>query len=95
VGDGVGPFIVIQLLACGIGEVEYANKFVVVPHATHIPFPYATTGLEAPKLYNGYVFGDIPGELNTGIQLVDIGGFSEEYIIGKLLSPPTNHTPFE
>jgi hypothetical protein len=31
---------------------------------------------------------------NTGIQLVDIGGFSTEYINGKLFSPPISQTPF-
>jgi hypothetical protein len=31
---------------------------------------------------------------NTGIQLVDIGGFSAEYINGKLFSPPISQTPF-
>ena len=32
---------------------------------------------------------------NTGIQLVDIGGFSAEYINGKFVeSPPISQTPF-
>jgi hypothetical protein len=32
---------------------------------------------------------------NTGIQLVDIGGFSTEYINGKFVeSPPISQTPF-
>jgi hypothetical protein len=31
---------------------------------------------------------------NTGIQLVDIGGFSSEYINGKFDSPPISQTPF-
>ena len=44
-----------------------------------------------PKLYNGVVLDE-----NIGIQLVDIGGFSTEYINGMLKfdSPPINQTPF-
>ena len=41
------------------------------------------------KLFNGKL-----DDAAIEIQLVDIGGFSTEYINGKLLSPPISQTPF-
>jgi hypothetical protein len=66
--DGVGPFIDTQLLLWGIREVEYARSAPDSPHATHVPFPYAT---DLPTVPN-----NTPVEI--GIQLPAMGGFSTE-----------------
>jgi hypothetical protein len=66
--DGVGPFIDTQLLLWGIRAVEYASSVVKLPHATQVPFPYAS---DVPLFPNKPV-------AFIGIQLPAMGGFSTE-----------------